>query len=250
MKTRDDANNESALSNVVQVVLESTVNVALGKTVSTNGAVSGGGSVSVVTDGARGSSGYALISVADGPKWVQADLGQTYAISRINVLNDWGGTSGVARTGRDHVVQLSNDPTFATGVTTVFNNDTDNSAGLGAGSDAAYQEPTDGTGKNIVLTTPVNARYVRSWANGHVRVTGGDESGQYPPWSSRCTRIREIRRRRARSRICPRPVRPGSRPICHGPRRAMTARPVRPLPMTSATTRPASRKTTGTMPSS
>lgn len=172
MKTRDDANNESALSNVVQVALESTVNVALDKAVSTNGTVSGGGSVSIVTDGARASSGYVLISVADGPKWVQVDLGQAYAISRINVLNDWGGTSGVARTGRDHVVQLSNDPTFATGVTTVFNNDSDNSSGLGAGSDAAYQEPTDGTGKNIVLTTPVNARYVRSWANGHVRVTG------------------------------------------------------------------------------
>ncbi|SFA82425.1 Fibronectin type III domain-containing protein [Cohnella sp. OV330] len=171
MKTRDNANNESILSNTAQTVLESTVNVALGKAVTTNGTVSSG-SVSVVTDGARGSSGYALISVADGPKWVQIDLGQAYPISRINVLNDWGGTSGIARTGRDHVVQLSNDPTFATGVTTVFNNDTDNSAGLGTGSDADYQEPTDGTGKNIAMTTPVSARYVRSWANGHVRVTG------------------------------------------------------------------------------
>ncbi|MEK0312723.1 fibronectin type III domain-containing protein [Cohnella sp. 56] len=171
MKTRDNAGNESDLSNTVQTMLESTVNVALGKPVTTNGTVTSG-SVSAVTDGTRTSSGYALISVAGGPKWVQVDLGRAYAISRINVLNDWGGVSGIARTGRDHIVQLSDDPTFATGVTTVFNNDTDNSAGLGAGSDAAYQEPTDGSGKNIVLTTPVSARYVRSWANGHVRVTG------------------------------------------------------------------------------
>ena len=43
----------------------------------------------------------------------------------------------------DVIVALSNDSTFGT-KTVVFNNDTDNSAGLGAGSDAEYTETSAG----------------------------------------------------------------------------------------------------------
>ncbi|WP_135550227.1 fibronectin type III domain-containing protein [Paenibacillus cymbidii] len=172
MKTRDNANHESPLSNVIQVVMESTVNVALGKAASTNGTITNGLPISVITDGLKARDQYALISVADGPKWVQVDLSQAYPISRINVRNDWGADSTTYRTGRDHIVQLSNDPTFATGVTSVFNNDTDNSSGIGVGTDAEYQEPGDGSGKNITLAPPISARYVRFSANGHVRVNG------------------------------------------------------------------------------
>ncbi len=172
MKTRDNANNESALSNVLKVDMESTVNVALGKPATTNATnIINNAPLSTLTDGVKTNDKYMLISVSDGPKWVQVDLTQSYPISRINIRNDWGSSSATYRTGRDHIVQVSNDPTFATGVTTVFNNDTNNSSGLGAGLDAEYLEPSDGSGKNILLTSPLNARYVRVWANGHVRVT-------------------------------------------------------------------------------
>ncbi|HZG76888.1 MAG TPA: choice-of-anchor Q domain-containing protein, partial [Paenibacillus sp.] len=114
---------------------------------------------------------YVLYGVSDGPKWAQVDLGQAYSVARLNIRNDWG-ASGTYRTGKDLIVQLSNDPTFASGVTTVFNNDGDNSSGLGAGADAEYVEPGDGSGKDILLADPVSARYVRYWANGHVRVNG------------------------------------------------------------------------------
>ncbi|WJH34829.1 discoidin domain-containing protein [Paenibacillus sp. CC-CFT747] len=168
MKTRDNANNESALSNVLQVVMETSINVAPGKTVTSNGTVSNGVPLSILTD--RATDSYVLISVADGPKWVQVDLTQAYPVSKINIRNDWGASSGTARTGRDIIVQLSNSPTFSSGVTTVFNNDADNTAGQGAGTDAPYLEPVDGSGKDIVLSTPISARYVRYWANGHIRV--------------------------------------------------------------------------------
>jgi hypothetical protein len=38
----------------------------------------------------------------------------------------------------DVIVQISNDPDFITGVQTIFNNDMDNSAGLGVGMDMHY----------------------------------------------------------------------------------------------------------------
>ncbi|HZG77142.1 MAG TPA: DNRLRE domain-containing protein, partial [Paenibacillus sp.] len=170
LKTRDNANNESGLSNVVSVVMETTINVAKNKPVTSNGTVSNGVPLSAVTDGVTARDQYALIGVSSGPKWVQVDLGQTYGIQKINIRNDWGASADTYRTGRDHVVQVSNDPAFATGVVTVFNNDQDNSSGLGAGTDAEYLEPSDGSGKTIALPTALNARYVRFSAYGHVRV--------------------------------------------------------------------------------
>lgn len=143
-------------------------NVALGHaTVTANGLVKNALSLAKLVDGDRQASNYLLIDATAGPKWVQLDLGESFDVTRVNVLNDFNPSE--PRTGRDIIVQLSNDPSFANGVTTVFNNDTDNTAGQGAGTDASYLEPTDGSGKTVTLSSPVNARYVRSWANGHVR---------------------------------------------------------------------------------
>ncbi len=148
------------------------VNVARNKAVTTNAPTTSNQPLSALTDGVTARDKYVLYSVSTGPKWAQVDLGRAYEITRLNVRSDWGSSAGVYRTARDVVVQLSNDPDFATGVTTVFNNDADNSAGLGAGTDEEYLEPGDGSGKDIVLAAPVNARYVRFWANGHIRVNG------------------------------------------------------------------------------
>lgn len=46
----------------------------------------------------------------------------------------------------------------------MFNNDANNSSGLGAGTDAEYAETA--SGKTIPVSS-VNARYVRFWANGN-----------------------------------------------------------------------------------
>jgi len=60
-------------------------------------------------------------------------------------------------------VQVSNDATYASGVTTVFSNDTNNSAGQGIGGNAEYAETS--LGKDIAFPA-VSARYVRLWTNG------------------------------------------------------------------------------------
>ncbi|MDG0792539.1 discoidin domain-containing protein [Cohnella ginsengisoli] len=171
MKTIGTGGQVSNLSSVASIAIKPVANVAFGKTVTSNAASPSGQPLSALTDGVTASDKYVLYGVSDGPKYAQVDLGKAYDVTRVNIRNDWG-TATTYRTGKDLIVQLSNDSTFASGVTTFFNNDGDNSSGLGAGTDAEYVEPGDGSGKDILLNDTVNARYVRYWANGHVRING------------------------------------------------------------------------------
>ena len=116
--------------------------------------------ISSITDGNK-----SLSSLADdypnggGLQYVQMDLGAYYDLSKINLWHYYGD----GRKYKDVIVQVSNDPTFATDVTTVYSNDTNNSAGFGAGTEAEYAETS--AGKTITIDM-VNARYVRLYSNG------------------------------------------------------------------------------------
>lgn len=138
-------------------VFQAPRNVASGITPTFSGPISR--SASNATDGSIDTAGWVGLNTA-GKGWMQLDLGVTRTINRIKLWQFWGN----GRTYHDVVVQLSNDPTFAAGVTTVYNNDVDNSSGLGTGSDTEYAETSDG--KAIVVNS-VNARYVRFWASGN-----------------------------------------------------------------------------------
>jgi hypothetical protein len=71
---------------------------------------------------------------------VQIDLGASYALHAILAWH----YHSQARVYRDVIVQVSDDRDFRKGVTTVFNNDHDNSSGLGAGKDKEYIEVAEG----------------------------------------------------------------------------------------------------------
>ncbi|QNK54901.1 fibronectin type III domain-containing protein [Paenibacillus sp. PAMC21692] len=181
MKVADDAGNVSDLSNVATLKTAAGVNVAMNKTVAASTSDLFGGSLGVVTDGqSANSSGYAGIRTTTGPQYYQIDLGAAYALGRLRIVNDWGSSASVYRTNKDVIVLLSNDPTFATGVTVVYNNDANNSVGLGAGTDPEFQEPPGGVGTWFDLGTPVNARYARVWGNGHVRVDNSSHAVNTP----------------------------------------------------------------------
>ena len=64
---------------------------------------------------------------------------------------------------RDVIAQVSNDPTFATGVTTLFNNDWDNTGKLGEGKDLEYVESNEG---KLISAKKTKARYVRLYSRG------------------------------------------------------------------------------------
>jgi hypothetical protein len=91
---------------------------------------------------------------------VQIDLGAARTLSAILTWH----YHSQARVYRDVMVLVSDDPAFKTGVTTVFNNDHDNSSKLGAGKDKEYIEVAEGK-----LFDPKGARgrYVRLSSSGN-----------------------------------------------------------------------------------
>lgn len=100
------------------------------------------------------------LDLGQGLQWVQIDLQARYTIYAI-VL--WRPVVE-GHPYRDMIVQLSDDPLFQRGVTTVFNNDRDSSAGLGVGKDWEYVE-YDTIGK-LIQTDKIKARYVRAYSAG------------------------------------------------------------------------------------
>ena len=115
---------------------------------------------SYATDGIMSTSNYTDSYPAVGRQWVQIDLGASRNINNIKLWHYFGDT----RAYHDVIVMISNDSNFAAGsYTIVYNNDKDNSSGLGTGTDNEYSESS--AGKNIAFTA-ANARYVRLYSNG------------------------------------------------------------------------------------
>jgi hypothetical protein len=64
----------------------------------------------------------------------------------------------------DVAVQVADDPDFVTNVQPLFNNDNDNSSGLGLGTDKHYVETAEG---RLVDAKGIKARYVRLYSQGN-----------------------------------------------------------------------------------
>jgi hypothetical protein len=99
------------------------------------------------------------LSLPEGKQWIQLDLGKTQEVWSVHI---WYWTEYVC-VYHDVVVQLSNDPCFTNSVITVFNNDHDNSAGLGKGIDKEYFVTYEGRG---IPVNGVQARYIRLYSSG------------------------------------------------------------------------------------
>lgn len=117
------------------------------------------GDVEYLTDGDKETGEGYYVELIPGLQWVQIDLEQEATIEAIWLWH----YHAQQRAYHDVVVQLSNDPEFASEVTTVFNNDFDNSAGFGVGPDLPYIETNYG---KLIDVKSVSARYVRFYANG------------------------------------------------------------------------------------
>ncbi|MDH4219604.1 MAG: discoidin domain-containing protein [Candidatus Aminicenantes bacterium] len=118
------------------------------------------GEIEFVTDGEKsGEEGY---YVEFGPlvQWVQIDLEDSFLLHAILVWH----YHSQARVYRDVIVQVSEDPDFITDVRTIFNNDHDNSTGLGVGKDKEYIETNEG---RLIDPRGVKARYVRLYSRGN-----------------------------------------------------------------------------------
>jgi len=118
------------------------------------------GELDMVNDGEKsGGDGY-FIELGPGTQWVQIDLGASHPLYAILAWH----YHSQARVYRDVIVQVSDDPNFKTGVTTIFNNDHDNSSKLGAGKDKEYIEVAEG---KLFDPNGAKGRYVRLYSRGN-----------------------------------------------------------------------------------
>ena len=143
---------------LVFMVPKGVKNVALGKPV-TASVTPFNGTLSQITDGKKEATDDDAVEMKKGVQWVQVDLGAPYDIYAIALWHD----HRYVQVMHCVIVQVSDDPEFKTGVTTLFNNDKDNLAGQGAGTDREYFETNQG---KVIDGKGTKARYVRGYTKG------------------------------------------------------------------------------------
>jgi len=145
-----------------------TRNVALGKPVTASDWRAAGSELELVTDGDKEGTRGNYLNLAPGPQYVQIDLGAEH---EIHAVLFWHRHDRLA-VFHDVAVQVADDADFITGVKTLFNNDGDNSLGLGVGKDREYIDMYEG---KLVEARDVKARHVRLYSNGST----DDEMNRY-----------------------------------------------------------------------
>ena len=114
------------------------------------------GEVEQINDEIKTSGDFDFV---EGPEWVQVDLEESASIHAVVV---WHYHKSVV-IYNDVIVQISDDADFSQNVRTLFNNDHDNTAGIGKGDNTAYistgwGEVVDARDGDL---SPATARYVR-----------------------------------------------------------------------------------------
>jgi hypothetical protein len=150
------------------MVPKDTKLLSKGKPVTSSDSLPVIGELSFITDGDKTGIDGAYVELGPGTQWVQVDLG---ASSKIAAVAVWHFHSQ-ARVYHDVIMQISDDKDFKKGVTTIFNNDDDNSSKLGQGKDLAYVEVNNG---RVVDAKGAVGRYVRLYSNGNT----SDELNHY-----------------------------------------------------------------------
>jgi hypothetical protein len=118
------------------------------------------GELSFISDGEKaGEDGY-FVELGPGKQWVQIDLGASSTIAAVLVWH----YHSQARVYRDVVVQIADDKDFLKGVTTIYNNDHDNTSGLGIGKDKEYIETNEG---RLIDARGAKGRFVRLYSSGN-----------------------------------------------------------------------------------
>jgi hypothetical protein len=134
-------------------------NVALGKKVTSSVEKLYTGTLPQITDGKKEAYDEQVVEMRKGTQWVQIDLEKEYPIYAIVIWHDhrW------LQVFHDVIVQSADDPEFTKNVKTIFNNDYDNSSGLGIGTEKEYFETNEG---KLIDAKGIKARYLRFYSKG------------------------------------------------------------------------------------
>jgi len=131
-----------------------TVNLAKGKKVSSSSGDPVVGTLDLVTDGDKEGDEGSWVELDPGKQWIQIDLEKTADISAVLVWH----YHSQQRVYFDVVVQVSDDPKFEKGVTTIFDNSAE------GGKDLAYIETYEG---KLIDAKAAKGRYVRLSSKGN-----------------------------------------------------------------------------------
>ncbi|MEN9534961.1 MAG: hypothetical protein RIR37_234, partial [Verrucomicrobiota bacterium] len=126
------------------------------------------GDLTYVTDGDKQAGEGYYVELSGGTQWVQIDLEKSAEVSAVWVWH----FHSQKRAYHDVIIQVSDDAEFKTGVTTIYNNDYDDSSKLGKGSDNPYVESRFGL---LVDAKGAKGRYVRLYSQGNT----SNESNHY-----------------------------------------------------------------------
>lgn len=137
-----------------------TKTVALGKPVASSDEFPIIGEIAMITDGDKEAADGSYVELGPFLQHVTIDLQDEYEVYAIVVWH----YHKQARIYFDVVVQVADDSDFTQNVTTLFNNDIDNSAGLGVGNDMHYTETNEG---RLIDAKGARTRYVRLYSNGN-----------------------------------------------------------------------------------
>ncbi len=142
-------------------------NVSKGKTV-TSGSAAAFGDLKMLTDGDKGYKKSSLLGLPAGQQWVQIDLGANHDLYAILLWHFHEGE----RVYFDVAVQVADDAEFTKNVQVVYNNDHDNTAGLGEGKQQEYIENYKG---RLMDIKGAKGRYVRLYSKGNT----SDDTNHY-----------------------------------------------------------------------
>jgi F5/8 type C domain-containing protein len=134
-------------------------NVAQGSKVTTSDKNATAEALAKLTDGDKEASEQSIIYLRKGTQWVQFDLGSPQEIFAILLWH----AHNSAKVYHDVVVQVADDQDFIQNVRTIFNNDQDNTSGLGVGTNLEFFEIHEG---KLIDAKGVKARFVRCYSKG------------------------------------------------------------------------------------
>jgi hypothetical protein len=137
-----------------------TANVSFNKPVASSDTAPIIGELDMVTDGDKEAADGSYVELGPFVQHVTVDLKTKHTIYAVVLWH----YHKQPRVYFDVIVQVSDDPAFKANVQTVFNNDDDNTAKLGAGKDKNYIETAEG---KLVDTKGIQGRYVRCFSNGN-----------------------------------------------------------------------------------
>jgi hypothetical protein len=112
-----------------------------------------------IIDGDKEASEQGIIYLRKGTQWVELDFGSPQEIFAIVLWH----AHNTAKVYHDVVIQLADDEDFTKNVQIIFNNDQDNTSGLGVGTDREFFETHEG---RLIPVKGLKGQYLRSYTKG------------------------------------------------------------------------------------